>query len=117
MSIDVEDVALDLDVAVPCGLVINELLTNALKHAFPEGRSGGVHVSLRREAGGMLALAVADNGIGLPPTVDIGNPATLGLRIVRILAVQIRGTLEARSDGGGTTITLVFPSPGSRVRD
>ena len=100
MSIDIADVALDLDVAVPCGLVINELLTNALKHAFPEGRAGAVNVSLRRQPGGLLALAVADDGIGLPATVDIANPATLGLRIVKILAAQIRGTLETARGRG-----------------
>ncbi len=113
VGIDVADVRLDLDVAVPCGLVINELLTNALKHAFPEGRTGAVIVSLRRESGGLLALAVADDGIGLPAAVDIANPATLGLRIVGILAAQIRGTLQSAraGDGGGTVITLTFPEP------
>jgi two-component sensor histidine kinase/sensor domain CHASE-containing protein len=113
VSVDIADVALDLDVAVPCGLVINELLTNSLKHAFPDGRVGGVKVSLRREPGGLLALAVADTGVGLPAAVDAANPATLGLRIVQILAAQIRGTLEAAraGDDGGTVITLTFPEP------
>jgi two-component sensor histidine kinase/sensor domain CHASE-containing protein len=118
VSIDIADVVLDLDVAVPCGLVINELLTNALKHAFPQGRAGRVHVSLRRQPGGMLALTVDDDGIGIPPGVDLDNPATLGLRIVRILAAQIRGILEtARAgDAGGTAITLTFPEPGPGPR-
>ncbi len=118
VSVDIEDVTLDLDVAVPCGLVINELLTNALKHAFPLDRSGGVSVSLRRQPGGLLALAVADTGIGLPATVDIANPATLGLRIVGILAAQIRGTLETARAGaaGGTVITLTFPEPTPGMR-
>jgi len=119
VSIDIDEAALDIDVAVPCGLVINELLTNALKHAFPEGRPGWVHVSLRRQPGGMLALSVADDGIGLPAAVDIANPATLGLRIVQILAAQIRGTLDTARAGndGGTVITLTFTEPGPRARD
>ncbi len=118
VSIDIADVALDLDVAVPCGLVINELLTNALKHAFPEGRAGAVNVSLRRQPEGLLALAVADDGIGLPTAVDIADPATLGLRIVKILAVQIRGTLETAraADAGGTVVTLTFAEPTPKPR-
>lgn len=114
VSLDVEETALDLDVAVPCGMVINELLTNALKHAFPGERPGSVHVSLRRRPGGLLALSVVDDGVGLPPDVRPEDPITLGLRIVNILAAQIRGTLEVERgprDGRGTAFTLVFPGP------
>lgn len=115
VSLDVEEAALDLDVAVPCGMVINELLTNALKHAFPGERPGSVQVSLRRRPeSGMLALSVVDDGVGLPPGVRADDPATLGLRIVHILAAQIRGTLEVEHgprDGRGTAFTLVFPEP------
>ncbi|MCX7032095.1 MAG: ATP-binding protein [Spirochaetes bacterium] len=114
VAVDVEDVALDMDVSVPCGLVINELLTNALTHAFPEGRAGSVAVSLRRRPGGSLELRVADDGVGLPPEVDPDNPGTLGLRIVHILSAQIQGTLETvrcPADGRGTAFSLVFPDP------
>jgi two-component sensor histidine kinase/sensor domain CHASE-containing protein len=114
VSLDFEDVALDMDVAVPCGLVINELLTNALKHAFPEDRTGSVHVSLRRRPGGTLALSVTDDGVGLPPEVDPDNPGSLGLRIVQILSSQIRGALETKRgpvEGRGTAFSLVFPDP------
>ena len=114
VSIDVEDVALDLDVAVPCGLVINELLTNALKHAFPDDRDGTVHVALHRRPGGMLALSVTDDGVGLPAGIDPDNPGSLGLRIVQILCSQLRGALEVQRgpvDGRGTSFSLVFPDP------
>jgi two-component sensor histidine kinase/sensor domain CHASE-containing protein len=114
VTVDIAEAALDMDVAVPCGLVINELLTNALKHAFPEGRAGSVAVSLSRRPGGSLELRVADDGVGLPPEVDPDNPGTLGLRIVNILSAQIRGTLETRrglADGRGTAFSLVIPGP------
>ena len=94
VTVDIAEEALDMDVAVPCGLVINELLTNALKHAFPEGRAGCVTVSLHRRHDGALELRVADDGIGLPPDVDPDNPGSLGLRIVNILCAQVRGVLE-----------------------
>jgi two-component sensor histidine kinase/sensor domain CHASE-containing protein len=114
VSVDFEDATLDLDVAVPCGLVINEWLTNALKHAFPGDRPGSVHVSLRRRPEGLLALSVVDDGVGLPPEVDPDSPGSLGLRIVKILATQIRGVLETvrgPADGRGTSFSLVFPEP------
>jgi two-component sensor histidine kinase len=106
--IDVEDVSLDMDVSVPCGLLINELLSNALKYAFPAGRSGTVAVGLHRSDAGVLVLTVSDDGVGFPPGVDIRSPATLGLRIVERLVAQIHGTMEMKS-GPGTTFTITFP--------
>jgi two-component sensor histidine kinase/sensor domain CHASE-containing protein len=114
VTVDVEGFPLDMDVSVPCGLIINELLTNALEHAFPEGRAGSVAVSLHRRPDGSLELRVADDGVGLPPDVDPENPGTLGLRIVRILSAQIQGALETERgpvDGRGTAFTVVFPGP------
>ena len=114
VAVDAEDTPLDMDLSVPCGLVINELLTNALKHAFPEGRAGSVAVSLRRRPDGSFELRVADDGVGLPPGVDPDNPRTLGLRIVNILCAQIRGVLEVErgtEESPGTAFSLVFPGP------
>ncbi len=110
LAVDVEELSLDMDVSVPCGLLINELVSNALKHAFPQGRKGTVRLSLHRAGDGTLRLAVSDDGVGLPEGLDVRSPRTLGLRIVNILAAQIRATLEA-GPGPGTTITLVFPAP------
>jgi two-component sensor histidine kinase/sensor domain CHASE-containing protein len=107
MDIDVEEITLDMDVLVPCGLIINELLSNALKYAFPAGRVGTIRVRLRREAGG-LVLTVSDNGVGLPQTVDLSSPVTLGLRIVNSLVAQLHGTLSV--DGGpGASFSVTFP--------
>ena len=100
--------SLDMDISVPCGLIINELLSNALKHAFPQGRSGRVRLGLHRAGADTLVLSVSDNGVGFPPGIDVREPRTLGLRIVNILAAQIRATLEL-VPGEGTTITLSFP--------
>jgi two-component sensor histidine kinase/sensor domain CHASE-containing protein len=108
IEVDVADLALDMDLSVPCGLIINELLSNALKHAFPDGRSGRIRLGMRRAEGATLVLSVSDDGIGFPQEIDLRAPRTLGLRIVNILATQIRASL-ALGPGPGTSITLTFP--------
>jgi two-component sensor histidine kinase/sensor domain CHASE-containing protein len=109
IDVEVENVALDLDVAVPCGLVINELLTNALKHAFPAGRRGTVRVSMGRRDGGHLLLQVADDGVGVPEGLEITTASSLGMRIVVILAQQLKGTLRLeRPAEGGSSFLLEF---------
>ena len=105
-----EEVSLPMDLSVPCGLMINELLSNALKYAFPDKRAGTITISLGRGEDATLVLSVRDDGIGFPAGVDLRDPATLGLRIVNILAAQIGGTL-ALGPGPGASFTLTFPSP------
>jgi two-component sensor histidine kinase len=100
----VEPVTLDLPRAVPVGLIFNELISNALKHAFPAGRRGTIEIELRA-SGTMIVASVRDDGIGLPDPVPSGS---LGLQLVRLLAEQLRG--EARFERStGTTVTLLFP--------
>ena len=106
---DLESVLLPVDQAVPCGLILNELMTNALKHGFPDGRSGEIHVDLHAMHGEVV-LRVADTGVGLPPGFDCGQCDTLGLRIVDILRHQLNGKLEC-ADEGGASFTLRFPKP------
>ncbi len=115
MEIDVEEITLDMDVLVPCGLIINELLSNGLKYAFPEGRSGTISVRLRRDAPEAntegpqrLVLTVSDDGVGLPAEVDVSAPRTLGLRIVNTLVSQLHGALTV-GQGPGASFTLHFP--------
>ncbi len=110
LTVDAEDVSLDMDVAVPCGLIINELVSNALKYAFPRGRKGEVRIDFHRGEGRLFALRVSDNGVGMPPEVDARAPATLGLRIVNVLAGQLKGALEVERNGG-TALTVTFPEP------
>ena len=95
------------DVALPCGLIVNEVLSNALKYAFPGGKVGDVQIELRREANGGVHLLIADNGIGLPRGCNWETSPTLGLRLVRTLARQIEANLQVNSDNG-TTFSISF---------
>jgi PAS domain S-box-containing protein len=103
----IADVQLDMDRAVPCGLIVNELVSNAMKHAFPNGRTGRLSVELRALPGGRYALEVADDGAGLPGDFDLGRKDSLGLQLVGDLAQQLHGTLAIGRDGG-TTFTITF---------
>ncbi len=110
MALDTGGVRVSADVAVPCGLIINELVTNALKYAFPEDRRGSIRVEIARESDERLALVVSDDGIGLPPRLDIRTSATLGLRLVASLAGQLGGRIE-HSNGTGTRWKIAFQAP------
>jgi len=98
---------LGIDQAVPCGLILNELTSNALKHAFPaqpRQARGFVHVAGRRR----YELRVADSGIGLPEALDIENSRSLGLQLVRSLTAQLSGVLTVIAAGDG--VPIVFPA-------
>lgn len=107
IRIEVGDVQLEIDTAIPCGLIINELVSNALKHAFPGGGPGAISVSLSSTAQGEFRLMVGDNGHGLPPGFDPKNSTSLGLKLVTDLTKQLDGTLEV-SVNGGTTFSITF---------
>jgi PAS domain S-box-containing protein len=94
VRLDLQPTPLDVSVAVPLGLILNELLTNAFKHAFPGDRAGVIELRLGRTASGALLLGVRDNGIGFSPNVDRDRTETLGLRLVRMLARQIHARLH-----------------------
>jgi two-component sensor histidine kinase/CheY-like chemotaxis protein len=115
LKADVEDVPVSIDIAVPCGLMINELVTNALKHAFPEGRRGEISVGLQAEAGQQLVLTVTDNGVGFPKDFDIRDPASLGLQLVNGMTHQLGGTLELVG-GHGTTFRISFQESNYKER-
>jgi len=102
-----EAVFLDLDRAVHLGLIANELVTNALKHAFPDGRSGEVHVHLWA-ANHHVHLQVRDDGVGWPPGVSLEEGKTLGLRIVRLLVRRLAGVIQLEHNGG-VSVRLRFP--------
>jgi PAS domain S-box-containing protein len=104
---DLDRLSLNLDAAMPCGLIINELISNSLKYAFPEGRSGEIRIELREHADGMARLVVADNGVGLRADIDWVNTRSLGLRLVRSLAEQLGGKIEVSSQAG-TEVRLAF---------
>jgi two-component sensor histidine kinase len=102
-----EQTRMSMDAAVPCGLILNELVSNALKYAFPDGREGEIRIELRREPGQPGCLSVSDNGVGLPADVTLWSTKSLGLRLVRILAVEVNPTAETRP---GTEIRLTLPA-------
>ena len=104
----VTDISLGLDVAVPCALLVNELVSNALEHAFPQGRGGEIHVGLQGDGRDHLILTVADDGVGLPSAIDLSAPRTMGLELVTTLAEQLDGTIELTRDGG-TRFRIRFP--------
>jgi len=94
MRTDIRNVYLGLETAIPCGLIINELVTNALKYAFPNGNKGFIRVGLRLGSDKKYTLIVSDNGVGLPENVDIHNTKTLGLQLVDSLVEQLEGSIE-----------------------
>jgi len=100
-------VSLDVDRAIHTGLIVNELVTNAFKHAFPGGAPGEIVVSLRGKED-RLQLEVRDSGVGLPPGLTLAPAKTLGFRIVQILARRLQASLEVESNGG-TAFSLSFP--------
>lgn len=106
VKINVEDIVLEVDSAIPCGLIINELITNCFKYAFPGDRTGEVVVSFTKE-GNTYRLSIRDNGVGLPAGFDYRQTSTLGMEIVNVLTKQLLGTLNVRSDGG-TEVFIAF---------
>jgi PAS domain S-box-containing protein len=104
---DLEPTTLSVDTAVPCGLVLNELVSNALEHAFDEGSDGEVVVSLRRDTQGRVRLCVQDNGRGMPEGFNWRESQSLGLRLIQMLAGQLKATVEISCDRG-TEISVIF---------
>lgn len=107
LDLQVDDAALTVEKAIPCGLILNELVTNALKHAFPDGRRGKLVVLFERRSDGRLRLMVSDDGVGLPKDFDARTCPSLGVHLVRTLAEQLEGELSVTSDSG-TCFELIF---------
>jgi len=106
IHVDAHGVDLSISNAIPCGQIFHELISNALKYAFPGNRHGLITVSLMRHATGMT-FTIADNGIGLPPEFDLHAPGKMGLELVKLLIEQLDGTMEA-SGNGGTRFMMRF---------
>jgi two-component sensor histidine kinase len=108
-DVEVRDIELGIDEAIPCGLILNELVSNCLKHAFPGDLSGSVSIRGTLDDEGYVCLTVADTGIGLPQDFDVSTSESLGLQIVSLLTKQLHGTLEIRGDSG-MTVNVRFKS-------
>ena len=101
LKIDVKTILLGIDYAIPCGLIINELVTNSLKYAFPDGREGEIKISLHSPGENMIELIVRDNGIGIPEDMDFKQTKTLGLHLVTMLAEnQLHGNIKLNRSKG-----------------
>jgi len=112
IRLDMEPVRLDINQAIPCALILNELVSNALKYAFPEARPGEIRIRLRAEAAGSICLMVGDNGVGLPAGFDPLKADTLGLQLVATLVTQLRASLEIRRvHGTGYALTFIAAKP------
>jgi len=107
LKLNIENAVLSIDTAIPCGLIINEIISNSLKYAFPEGRQGQISVTLQRENGTKFILVVGDNGVSLPKDLDFRNTTSLGLKLVTTLVEQLGGTIELNQQGG-TEFTITF---------
>jgi PAS domain S-box-containing protein len=106
-NLNVNNVFLDINSATPCGLIVNELISNSLKHAFPEGRKGEIDIKLYSMEDKKLELIVKDDGVGFPESVDFRQTETLGMQLVNMLVHQLEGTIELLKDGG-TEFKIVF---------
>jgi two-component sensor histidine kinase len=107
VSMKIEDVSLETDTAIPCGLIINELVSNVLKHAFPDQAKGRVTIELAAVGSKLFALQVRDDGVGLAPDYDWRTGSSLGLKLVEDLTRQLEGTMAVHVDGG-TTFRITF---------
>ena len=110
MQVSGDEVRLDIDLALPCGMILNELVSNSLKHAFSDQKEGKITIGLHAVTETQLRLAVSDNGKGFPEDLDFRNPDSLGLQLANSLTNQLNGTLEL--DGSeGTEFRLTFEKP------
>jgi PAS domain S-box-containing protein len=108
LALSIGDLTIAVDKAIPCGLILNELISNALKHGFPGGRHGTIRVELAKADTGRLRLAVADDGVGFPEGFDVRDQKSLGLRLIATLAKQLDATLTS-SGSAGASFELTFP--------
>ncbi|WP_420575363.1 tetratricopeptide repeat protein [Ekhidna sp.] len=113
-AIDVKGISLDIDTAVPLGLILNELISNAYKYAFDDVDEGELKITLERTDDKHLQLEVADNGIGLPADFNIDTAKSLGLKLVNILTKQLKGTLQIER-GTGTRFLIQFSEINPKV--
>ncbi|RLC52650.1 MAG: hypothetical protein DRI23_02230, partial [Candidatus Cloacimonadota bacterium] len=107
IQIDIKDIWLDINTSIPCGLIINELITNSLKYAFPDGRKGIISISITKTKTEKLILEVKDNGIGLPKDFSMENIDSLGLQLVTALSKQLHASIDINTDEG-VCFTLEF---------
>jgi two-component system, sensor histidine kinase PdtaS len=107
LSLHLDEVWMPFKTAIPCGLIVDESLSNALKHAFPPGARGEVAIALHTEAEGCISLALQDTGVGIPAGSDIRQTNSLGLQLVYVLTEQLGGAIEV-DHRQGTSFVVTF---------
>ena len=110
LQMNIDDVNIDINTAIPLGLILNELITNSMKHAFPDGREGTISISFGKKDDGFI-LNVSDDGVGFPAGLDYTKTDSLGMQLVSSLTSQINGTIELDRDHG-TKFTIIFKEIG-----
>jgi PAS domain S-box-containing protein len=108
LTLQADAVAVEVHTAMPCGLLVHEVLSNCLRHAFPGDQSGTVTITLRAEPAGQVTLTIRDTGIGVPPDLDGNHGESFGFHLIRALTDQLQGTLVVTRESG-TCVTLRFP--------
>ncbi len=108
LTFELDEIYLNIETAIPCGMIINEIVTNAIKYAFPEHRSGEIKISLKADKLKKYYLVIQDNGIGFPPEYDWKNASSLGLTLVRLLMKQLDGSIELQHDINGVSFHIIF---------
>ncbi len=116
LNIDIKDVSIDLENAIPCGLIINELVSNSLKYAFPQEREGEISIALRPFNEDEIELTVSDDGVGISEDLDIEKTDTMGLTLVKVLAEhQLDGKIDLDRTGG-TQFNIKFKRKAHKSR-
>ena len=115
IDIKVKNVNLSIDTAIPCGLLVNELVSNSLKHGFTAGRKGTIEIKMEKCKEENYILSVKDNGVGFPENVDFRNTETLGLQLINTLTEQVEGNIELKQDSG-TEFIITFKASDYKKR-
>ena len=108
--VNLESIALGIDTAIPCGLILNEMVTNAIKHGFTDGRQGKISVRFIKQPDRFYEMSVTDDGVGLPPEGELDKSKSLGLTLIDVLVQQLEGTLRIERENG-TRFTVRFKGP------
>jgi two-component sensor histidine kinase len=110
VNVRIDGVQLEIEQAIPCTLIVNELLSNAFKYAFPQGAKGEIQIVLERANEKFYCMSVKDNGVGLPPQMDFRNTSSLGMQLINIFVDQLQGSITSVA-GKGTNLEVKFPVP------
>jgi PAS domain S-box-containing protein len=108
IRVEGEPLSLEIDRAISCGLIVNELVANAIEHAFPDERSGHIYINVKRD-GSRVVLTVRDDGVGIPAPFTLERVHSFGLQIARTLTLQLEGTIDVRRESG-TFVQVTFPA-------